>query len=357
MLDAADLDPTVINGGIINAYGTNAHLGSGDWMVVEADESDGTFVKLPATIAVVTNIDPEHLDFYGDFDKVQAAFASFVENVPFYGFAALCIDHPVVQAMIPRVSDRRIVTYGMSPQADIRATNLQMSPTGARYDVVIGDRLTGGTRTLQALDLPMLGAHNVQNSLAAIAVAQEMGLSDAIVRKALAGFKGVKRRFTRVGEARGVTVIDDYGHHPVEIAVTLKAARTGSRGQVIAVVQPHRYSRLNDLFQDFCTCFNDADIVVVADVYAAGEQPIEGINRDALVEGLRLRGHRNVIALPSPDLLARIVRDLARPGDMVVCLGAGSITGWAAVLPGELATLYGEPPANPPTNPTAGGRA
>jgi UDP-N-acetylmuramate--alanine ligase len=353
MLDAADLDPTVINGGIINAYGTNAHLGSGDWMVVEADESDGTFVKLPATIAVVTNIDPEHLDFYGDFDKVQAAFASFVENVPFYGFAALCIDHPVVQAMIPRVSDRRIVTYGMSPQADIRATNLQMSPTGARYDVVIGDRLTGGTRTLQSLDLPMLGAHNVQNSLAAIAVAQEMGLDDTVVRKALAGFKGVKRRFTRVGEARGVTVIDDYGHHPVEIAVTLKAARTGSRGQVIAVVQPHRYSRLNDLFQDFCTCFNDADIVVVADVYAAGEQPIEGINRDALVEGLRLRGHRHVIALPSPDLLARIVRDLARPGDMVVCLGAGSITGWAAALPGELATLYGEPPANP----TAGGRA
>jgi UDP-N-acetylmuramate--alanine ligase len=345
MLDAADLDPTVINGGIINAYGTNAHLGSGDWMVVEADESDGTFVKLPATIAVVTNIDPEHLDFYGSFEKVQDAFASFVENIPFYGFATLCIDHPVVQAMIPRVSDRRIVTYGMSPQADVRATNIQIGPTGAKYDVVIGDRLTGGTRALHSLGLPMLGMHNVQNSLAAIAVGQEMGFDDATVRKALAGFKGVKRRFTRVGETRGVTVIDDYGHHPVEIAVTLKAARTGSRGQVIAVVQPHRYSRLNDLFQDFCTCFNDADIVIVADVYAAGEAPIEGINRDALVEGLRRSGHRNVIALPSPDLLARIVRDLARPGDMVVCLGAGSSTNWAAALPGELATLYGEPPA------------
>jgi UDP-N-acetylmuramate--alanine ligase len=344
MLDAADLDPTVINGGIINAYGTNAHLGSGEWMVVEADESDGTFVKLPATIAVVTNIDPEHLDFYGTFDKVQDAFASFVENIPFYGFAALCIDHPVVQAMIPRVSDRRIVTYGMSPQADVRATNVQIGPTGARYDVVIGDRLTGGTRTLSTLGLPMLGAHNVQNSLAAVAVAQEMGFDDATVRKALASFKGVKRRFTRAGETRGVTVIDDYGHHPVEIAVTLKAARSGSRGQVIAVVQPHRYSRLSDLFQDFCTCFNDADIVVVADVYAAGEAPIEGINRDALVEGLRRSGHRNVIALPSPDLLARIVRDLARPGDMVVCLGAGSITNWAHALPGELATLYGEAP-------------
>jgi UDP-N-acetylmuramate--alanine ligase len=348
MLDAADLDPTVINGGIINAYGTNAHLGSGDWMVVEADESDGTFVKLPATIAVVTNIDPEHLDFYGSFDKVQDAFASFVENIPFYGFAALCIDHPVVQAMIPRVSDRRIVTYGMSPQADIRATNLQMSPTGARFDVVIGDRLTGGTRALHSLGLPMLGAHNVQNSLAAVAVAQEMGFDDATVRKALAGFKGVKRRFTRAGETRGVTVIDDYGHHPVEIAVTLKAARTGSRGQVIAVVQPHRYSRLSNLFQEFCTCFNDADIVVVADVYAAGETPLEGIDRDALVEGLRRSGHRNVIGLPSPDLLARIVRDLARPGDMVVCLGAGSITSWAHALPGELATLYGEPAPDSP---------
>ena len=348
MLDAADLDPTVINGGIINAYGTNAHLGSGDWMVVEADESDGTFVKLPATIAVVTNIDPEHLDFYGTFDKVQDAFASFVENIPFYGFAALCIDHPVVQAMIPRVSDRRIVTYGMSPQADIRATNLQMSPTGARFDVVIGDRLTGGTRALHSLGLPMLGAHNVQNSLAAVAVAQEMGFDDTTVRKALAGFKGVKRRFTRAGETRGVTVIDDYGHHPVEIAVTLKAARTGSRGQVIAVVQPHRYSRLSNLFQEFCTCFNDADIVVVADVYAAGEAAIEGIDRDALVEGLRRSGHRNVIGLPSPDLLARIVRDLARPGDMVVCLGAGSITNWAHALPGELATLYGEPAPDSP---------
>jgi UDP-N-acetylmuramate--alanine ligase len=275
---------------------------------------------------------------------VQDAFASFVENIPFYGFAALCIDHPVVQAMIPRVSDRRIVTYGMSPQADVRATNVQIGPTGARYDVVIGDRLTGGTRTLSTLGLPMLGAHNVQNSLAAVAVAQEMGFDDATVRKALASFKGVKRRFTRAGETRGVTVIDDYGHHPVEIAVTLKAARSGSRGQVIAVVQPHRYSRLSDLFQDFCTCFNDADIVVVADVYAAGEAPIEGINRDALVEGLRRSGHRNVIALPSPDLLARIVRDLARPGDMVVCLGAGSITNWAHALPGELATLYGEAP-------------
>jgi UDP-N-acetylmuramate--alanine ligase len=342
MLDAADLDPTVINGGIINAYGTNAHLGSGEWMVVEADESDGTFVKLPATIGVVTNIDPEHLDFYGTFERVQQAFTSFVENIPFYGFAALCIDHPVVQAMIPHVSDRRIVTYGMSPQADIRATNVQIGPEGARFDAVINDRFSGAKRVLQTLALPMLGEHNVQNSLAAIAVAQEMGLDDATIRKGLANFKGVKRRFTRTGEARGVTVIDDYGHHPVEIAAVLRAARAGSRGQVIAVVQPHRYTRVENLFEEFCSCFNDADAVIVADIYAAGEQPIEGINRTALVEGLRLRGHRNVLELPAPDLLARIVRDIARPGDMVVCLGAGTITNWAQALPGELAALYGE---------------
>jgi UDP-N-acetylmuramate--alanine ligase len=350
LLDTAEFDPTVINGGIIEAYGTNARLGAGDWMVVEADESDGTFVKLPATIAVVTNIDPEHLDFYGTFDKVQQAFASFVQNIPFYGFATLCIDHPVVQAMIPQVADRRVVTYGMSPQADVRAHNVQITPHGARFDVVVSDRLTGGTRSLDALAMPMLGAHNVQNSLAAIAVAQEMGIGDQVVRKALAGFRGVKRRFTRTGETRGVTIIDDYGHHPVEIAAVLRAARTASRGHVIAIVQPHRYTRLAHLFEDFCTCFNDADIVIVADVYAAGEAPIDNFNRDSLVEGLRLRGHRNVMALESPELLPGIVRDLARPGDMVVCLGAGSITNWAQSLPAELAALYGEPPA-------AGGRA
>ena len=344
MLEAAEFDPTVINGGIIEAYGTNARLGSGDWMVVEADESDGTFVKLPATIAVVTNIDPEHLDFYGSFDKVQQAFATFVENIPFYGFATLCIDHPVVQAMIPQVADRRIVTYGMSPQADVRATNVQITPHGARFDVIVSDRLTGATRTLPDLAMQMLGAHNVTNSLAAIAVAQEMGIDDKAVRKALAGFRGVKRRFTRTGETRGVTVIDDYGHHPVEIAAVLRAARTASRGHVIAVVQPHRYTRLANLFEDFCTCFNDADIVIVAEVYAAGEAPIENVNRDTLVEGLRLRGHRHVIALESPERLAGIVRELARPGDMVVCLGAGSITNWAQSLPAELASLYGEPP-------------
>ena len=341
MLDAADRDPTVINGGIINAYGTNARLGAGDWMVVEADESDGTFVKLPSTIAVVTNIDPEHLDFYGTFDAVRHAFDAFVQNIPFYGFAVLCIDHPEVQAMIARVSDRRIITYGMSPQADIRATNVRMDPTGAVYDVVITSRAKDTSRTLVDIRLPMMGLHNVQNSLAAIAIATEMEFSEAVVRKALAGFSGVKRRFTRTGETHGITIIDDYGHHPVEIQAVLAAARTATRGQVIAVVQPHRYTRLSNLFEEFCTCFNDADTVVVAEVYPAGEKPIEGASRDALVEGLRRRGHRHVIALDGPEALAGVIRDIARASDLVVCLGAGDITYWAQALPEQLAALLG----------------
>jgi len=339
LLDAAKLDPTVINGGIINAYGTNARLGGGDWMVVEADESDGTFVKLPATIAVVTNIDPEHLDFYGTFEALQQAFESFVANIPFYGFAALCIDHPVVQGMIPRLSERRIVTYGLTPQADIRAINVDMRHDGAHYAVVITDRKSDTSRMIDGVFLPMFGQHNVQNSLAAIAVADEMGLADATVRMAFAGFEGVKRRFTQTGTWNGVTVIDDYGHHPVEIAAVLRAARGATAGSVIAVVQPHRYTRVANLFAEFCTCFNDADTVLVADIYPAGEAPIEGITRDALIAGLRARGHRNALPLPSPGELAGIVAGLARPGDFVVCLGAGSITQWANALPAELEKL------------------
>ncbi|MEQ8709893.1 MAG: UDP-N-acetylmuramate--L-alanine ligase [Rhodospirillales bacterium] len=336
MLDAAELDPTVINGGIINAYGTNARVGEGEWMVAEADESDGSFLKLPATIAVVTNIDPEHLDHYGDFDTLKRAFDSFVANIPFYGFAALCVDHPEVQAMIPRVSDRKIITYGLTPQADVRALNIDIGPGGAKFDVTVSDRAATPPRQMTDLRLPMYGRHNVQNSLAAIAIACEMGLSEEVIRKALAGFKGVKRRFTRTGEWNGVTVIDDYGHHPVEISAVLKAAREASAGNVIAVVQPHRYTRLRDLFEDFCTCFNDADTVIVANVYEAGETPIENINRDALVEGLKLRGHRQALPLESPEGLAAMVRERAKSGDMVVCLGAGSITAWANALPGEL---------------------
>jgi UDP-N-acetylmuramate--alanine ligase len=338
MLDAAGLDPTVINGGIINAYGTNARLGAGDWMVVESDESDGSFVKLPATIAIVTNIDPEHLDFWGDFDALRRGFRSFVTNIPFYGFAVCCIDHPEVQALIGQVQDRRIVTYGLSPQAELRAANLRLSAAGARFDVVIADR-NGPSRTIPDLHLPLVGEHNVLNALAAIAVALEMGIDMAAIRRALAGIKGVKRRFTRIGEGAGMTVIDDYGHHPVEIAAVLKAARSATQAGVVAVVQPHRYSRLGNLFQDFCACFNDADAVIVADVYAAGEAPIPGVDRDALVDGLRAHGHRKVVALHDPASLAQTVLDLGHAGDLVVCLGAGSITNWAQALPAELAAL------------------
>jgi UDP-N-acetylmuramate--alanine ligase len=342
VLEGAGYDPTVINGGIINAYGTNTRLGAGDWMVVEADESDGTFVKLPATIGIVTNIDPEHLDHFGTFDGVKAAFDSFVQNIPFYGFAALCIDHPEVQAMIPRVADRRIITYGFSPQADIRAVNVDTGPDGSRFDIEVSSR-TGEARTIGGIHLSMIGRHNVQNACAAIAVANEMRVDEDDIRAALARFQGVKRRFTKTGVSGGVTVIDDYGHHPVEIAAVLRAARLAVAGRpgakVIAVVQPHRYSRVASLFEDFCTCFNDAEIVLVADIYAAGEAPIPGVSRDALVAGLQAHGHRHVLPLTEPAALPEVVAAIAAPGDFVVCLGAGSITNWAGALPGELDAL------------------
>ena len=341
VLEAAHLDPTVINGGIINNYGTNTRMGAGEWMVVEADESDGSFLRLPATIAVVTNMDPEHLDHWGTGDAMLAGYDQFVQNVPFYGFAVLCIDHPAVQQMIPRLSDRRIITYGFSPQADVRADKLVMDKLGATFEVTIADRARGRSRKMGPFRLPMLGQHNVQNALAAVAIGAEMEIDDATLRTAFAGFKGVKRRFTKTGEAGGITVIDDYGHHPVEIAAVLKAARQAGANNVVAVVQPHRYSRLASLFAEFCTCMNDAGTVIVADTYAAGEAPIEGANRDALVEGLRARGHRSVVPLPGPEHLAEMVHAIARPGDFVVCLGAGNITQWAAALPGELLKLQG----------------
>ncbi|MEQ8287019.1 UDP-N-acetylmuramate--L-alanine ligase [Thalassospira sp.] len=339
MLDAAGLDPTVINGGIINSYGTNARLGDGDWMVVEADESDGTFVKVPSTISVVTNIDPEHLDHWKDFDQLREAFKNFVQNIPFYGFAVLCIDHPEVQALIGKVTDRRIFTFGFSPQADVRAVNVRTNIGDSVFDVVIRERVDSEERVIKDVRLPMVGDHNVSNSLAAITVALELGIPDEKIVSAFDGFTGVKRRFTKTGEVDGVTIIDDYGHHPVEIKAVLKAARQATRNNVIAVVQPHRYSRLHDLFEDFCTCFNDADSVIVADVYEAGESPIEGASRDSLVEGLRNRGHRHVSALESPDKLAEIVAAEAKPGDLVVCLGAGSISAWANALPEQLEAL------------------
>jgi len=338
LLDAGDLDPTVVNGGIINAYGTNAKVGAGDWIVVEADESDGTFLKLKSTCAIVTNIDPEHLDHYGEFDAVKKAFQDFVENIPFYGFAAVCIDHPEVQAMAARVENRRLVTYGVNPQAEVRAHNIRMGPEGARFSVVIQPR-DGGFISYDDLLLPMAGLHNVQNALAAIAVARELGVPADAIRKGLAGFGGVKRRFTTTGVANGVRVVDDYGHHPVEIASVLKAARAVSEGKVIAVVQPHRYTRLRDLFDEFCACFNDADTVVVADVYAAGEAPLDGFGKDSLVEGLRRYGHRRVLPLAEPAALPALVRQEAKAGDLVVLLGAGDITSWAYALPGQLEAL------------------
>jgi len=331
MLDAGGIDPTVINGGIINAYGSNARLGSSDWMVVEADESDGSFLRLDGTIAVVTNIDPEHLDHYGSFEKVKDSFVEFVENVPFYGAALLCVDHPEVQTIIPRLRDRRVVTYGFAALADVRGDNVRPIPAGNRFDVSIRDR-QGNVSTIADVELPMPGRHNVQNALAAIGVAAELGIAHDVIARGFEKFHGVKRRFTKVGEIEGATIIDDYGHHPTEIRAVLSAAREGAQGRVVAVVQPHRFTRLRDLMPEFQGAFNDADIVFVAPVYAAGEEPIEGVDAEALVEGLKQRGHRAAKAVADLDDLCRSLRDIAARGDMVICLGAGDITKWAAGL-------------------------
>ena len=337
LLDADGFDPTVINGGIINAYGTNARLGTGEWMVVEADESDGTFLKLPADVAIVTNIDPEHLDHFKTFEAVQEAFRAFVENVPFYGFSVMCTDHPVVQSLVGRIEDHRMVTYGENPQADVRLVDVSHAGGTSLFTIVFRDRAGSFLHEIKNVALPMPGRHNALNATAAIAVAHELGIGDDVIRNALANFGGVRRRFTRTGMWNGVTIVDDYGHHPVEIASVLRAARESTKGQVIAVVQPHRYTRLQALFEQFCTCFNDADAVIVAPVYSAGEAPIEGFDRDSLVQGVRNNGHRQVFALDSPDRLHLLVSSMAKPGDYVVCLGAGSITQWAYALPGELA--------------------
>lgn len=347
ILDAGGLDPTVVNGGIINAYGTNAKVGDGDWIVVEADESDGSFLRLKSTVAIVTNIDPEHLDHYGDFDGVRKAFVDFVENIPFYGFAAVCLDHPEVQRLVASIDNRRLVTYGINPQAMVRADNLDMGADGCRFDAVIQGRglaaLDPPSR-IEGLHLPMAGWHNVSNALAAIAVARELDVSDEAIRAGLAGFGGVRRRFTSTGVVGGVRIVDDYGHHPVEIAAVLKAARQVAQnaegnGRVIAVVQPHRYTRLRDLMEEFSTCFSDADSVIVADVYAAGETPLEGVDKDALVEGIRRFGHRSVQPLESLGALPAVVAAEAKAGDIVVLLGAGDITQWAYALPGQLEAL------------------
>ena len=353
LLDAAQIDPTVINGGIIQSWGSNAKLGSGKWMVVEADESDGSFARLKPTAAIVTNIDPEHLDHHGTYENLELAFENFVSSIPFYGFASLCIDHAAVQRLLPKIRDRRLITYGESVMADVRAVNIRHDHDQMLFDLHLSDRLPVAEKTIQNMRFPMLGMHNVQNAMAAISVAIEMGIDVGIIRKALANFKGVGRRFDIKGQAKGITVIDDYGHHPVEIKAALNAGRMKARqNRLIAVIQPHRYSRLRDLFDDFCSCFNDADMVIVADIYAAGEQPIDGYGQANLVAGLQAYGHRNCQALPVCDgtasdrtvpALAQMIADYATEGDIVMCLGAGSITSWAAALPKALDDILPEP--------------
>jgi UDP-N-acetylmuramate--alanine ligase len=351
LFDAAGLDPTVVNGGIINAYGTNARLGAGDWIVVEADESDGSFLTLLPTIAVVTNIDPEHMDFYGSFEALKQSFVQYVERVPFYGLGILCLDHPVVREILPQLANRRTVTYGFAEDANVRGTNLRFSAEGILFDVDIvgngalssralaGDRVAVLPRKIKDLFLPMMGQHNVQNALSVVAIAQELGLNDDCLRQAFSQFKGVKRRFTCTGVAAGVTVIDDYAHHPVEIKTVLQAARQACSGQIIAVVQPHRYSRLQNLFEEFTQCFDLADTVIVAPVYGARETPIEGVNAEVLAQAIKNTGKRNIETIQSSEELAPLIQKYAQPGDMVICLGAGNITQWAADLPSQLEAI------------------
>jgi len=332
LLDEGNFDPTVVNGGIIHAYGSNARKGEGEWMVVEADESDGTFNRLPATIAIVTNIDPEHMEHWGTEEALHQGFYDFVSNIPFYGLAVCCTDDPDVQALVGKITDRRVTTYGFNAQADVRAINLTYKSGVAHFDVA----LQSEDMVIEGCSLPMPGDHNVSNALSAIAVARHLGMKADQIRTALANFGGVNRRFTRVAEIDGVTIIDDYGHHPVEIAAVLKAARQATEGRVIAVHQPHRFTRLHHHFDDFCACFNDADVVGITNIFAAGEDPIEGASRDDLVAGLIRHGHRHARAVVDEDDLERLVREQTRPGDMVVCLGAGTISTWANALPGRL---------------------
>jgi len=339
LLDAAGLDPTVINGGIINEYGTNARMGKGDWMVVEADESDGTFLKLPADVVIITNIDPEHLDHYGTFEKVKEAFNAFIENVPFYGFGVACLDHPEVQALVARIEDRRVITYGENPQSDVRFEYIRTTGPNSHFNVTIRSRRLNELLTMLDLVLPMPGLHNISNATAAIAVAFELGANEEQIRKGLAGFGGVRRRFTHTGSWNGAEIYDDYAHHPVEITSVLKAARESATGKVIAIKQPHRYTRLESLFGEFCTCFNDADTVLIAPVYEAGEKPIKGINHKTLVEALRSGGHRDARAIKGPEKIAPLIAEIAGEGDIVIFLGAGNITQWAYALPDELAAL------------------
>ena len=342
LLDMGGIDPTVINGGIITGWGSNAKLGKSEWMVVEADESDGSFSRLNPTVAVVTNIDPEHLDHHGSFDQLKQAFRDFVASIPFYGFASLCIDHPTVQRMIADIPERRIISYGFSASADVRGINLRPDNDSMIFDAMVSKRISD-QGIIEGFRLPMLGDHNVLNTLAAISVCLEMGIDDDKILHAVSQFKGVGRRFDRKGSVSDITIIDDYGHHPVEITAALSAARMlKPNDQIIAVFQPHRYTRMRDLFDDFCACFNDADHVIISDIYAAGETPIDGYGRDDFVDSLRAHGHPSVDALHAPDDLAELVMAKARHGDVIMCLGAGTITNWASALPEQISGITGD---------------
>ncbi|HEY8963109.1 MAG TPA: UDP-N-acetylmuramate--L-alanine ligase [Alphaproteobacteria bacterium] len=341
MLEAGDMDPTVINGGVINAYGTNMREGKSQWMVVETDESDGSFINLPLNAGIITNIDPEHLDHYGSFAALKAAFAMYVQNLPFYGFAVLCADHREVRELIEQCVNRRVISYGFAPDAQVRATDVVCNAQGSTFDIhVHGSALKSDDLHFKNVKLNVVGKHNVQNAMAAVSVGLALGMNEDQIRKGLENFQGVKRRFSRVGDAGGVSVIDDYAHHPVEIRAVLSTARAVQVDKkVIAVMQPHRYTRLSNLMDDFAAAFVDADHVIIADVYPAGEQPIEGATRDHLVAATKARGHEKVQALENPEALASLIADIAQDGDMVVCLGAGNITNWAYALPEQLQTL------------------
>ncbi|MFZ4807847.1 MAG: UDP-N-acetylmuramate--L-alanine ligase [Hyphomicrobiaceae bacterium] len=347
VLTTAGFDPTVITGGIINDWGSNARLGQGRWMVVEADESDGTFVRIPTEIGIVTNVDPEHLDYFGTVENMHREYEAFFKNIPFYGLTVTCTDHPVARRMVEtlglRRDGRRLLTYGSDATADLVLGAVRVEGATTIFDAALGPRVRGGERSLSGWRVPVPGEHNALNALAVIAVATEVGIADDAIRAALASFAGVKRRFQSTGTWNGVGIYDDYGHHPVEIAAVLKAARAGTRGRVIAVVEPHRYTRVRDLFAEFCACFADADAVVVAPLYTAGEAPIAGIDSRSLADGIRAGGHASVTTAETAAGIAPLVSRLARPGDTVVCLGAGNSTDWAHALPGELATLPAAP--------------
>jgi UDP-N-acetylmuramate--alanine ligase len=335
-------DPTVITGGIINDWGSNARLGKGPWMVVEADESDGTFARIPTQIGIVTNIDPEHLDYFGTVENMHREFAQFFQQIPFYGLVVACIDHPVTRDMVDklglRADGRPLLTYGEHADADLRLTKVEVIGSMTTLNVSLSSRVKGGTRTLAGLQLPVPGHHNALNALAAFAVACEVGLSDEQIREGLARFAGVKRRFQPTGAWNGATIFDDYGHHPVEIAAVLKAARAGAQGgRVIAICEPHRYTRLRDLFDEFAACFVDADSVIIGPLYAAGEAAIPGVTHASLAMAIRDTGHGDATYVDTPRDLVPALKSRLKAGDTVLCFGAGTSTDWAHALPQWLA--------------------